>query len=275
MSERNDYAPGVPCWVDTAQQDPDAARRFYEELFGWESVGPGAVPGDPPGRYFVARLRGRDVAGISSQPGDGAPPDPVWSTYIYVDSADDATEQVKRAGGAIVVAPFDALPAGRMAVVTDPAGATFCLWEPKDRKGAQLVNEAGAWSISILNTPDPESAKAFYGAVFGWETDPAEPSESDITLFRLPGYVGGEPQQPVPRDVIAAMTPARGTPSAGDATAQWSVNFWVGDADGTADKAADLGGAIVVAPFDTPAFRNAILADPAGAVFSVSRVPGP
>ena len=68
MSERDDYEPGVPCWIDTLQPDPEAAMAFYAELFGWEPAGPGEMPGDPPGRYFVARLRGRDIGGIGSQP---------------------------------------------------------------------------------------------------------------------------------------------------------------------------------------------------------------
>jgi uncharacterized protein len=84
MSERDGFEPGVPCWVDTLQPDPDAALRFYGGLFGWEFEGPGAMPGDPPGRYFVARLRGRDVAGVASQPAAGAPPEAVWNTYIQL-----------------------------------------------------------------------------------------------------------------------------------------------------------------------------------------------
>src|SRR5881398_350640 len=144
MSQRADYEPGVPCWVDTLQPDPDAAIAFYAGLFGWEFAGPGSMPGNPPGRYFVARLRGRDVAGVGSQPA-GDPPAPAWTTYVYVASADDAALAAVDAGGAILVEPFGVLPAGRMAVLADPAGAPFCVWEAGERRGAQLVNEPGAW----------------------------------------------------------------------------------------------------------------------------------
>jgi hypothetical protein len=87
------------------------------------------------------------------------------------------------------------------------AGAVFGLWQPGEHKGAQLVNEPGAWSMSQLNTRDPHGSKSFYGAVFGWESDTFDLSEGEITLWRLPGYVGGEPEQPVSREVIGVMVP--------------------------------------------------------------------
>jgi uncharacterized protein len=268
MSERDGYQPGVPCWVETLQPDAEGATRFYGELFGWEFTGPGSMPGDPPGQYFVARLRGSDVAGIGSPPPEGAPPLPAWITHVSVDSADEAAEKAKSAGGEVVVDAFDALPAGRLAVLSDPAGALFCVWEPRIRKGAQRVNEPGAWSMSILNTRDPEGAKRFYGEVFGWETDTFDMGGADLTLWRVPGYVGGEPGQPVSREVVGAMAPMGGD----DGAPHWSVDFWVDDADAMADAAAKLGGTVVVPPYDVPGFRQAVLADPQGAVFSVSKL---
>jgi uncharacterized protein len=269
MSQRDDHEPGVPCWVDTLQPDPDGAMAFYAQLFGWEFAGPGEMPGDPPGRYFVARLRGRDVAGVGSQPAASPSPAPSWTTYVYVASADDATRAARSAGGAVLVEPFDALPAGRMAVLADPAGAGFCVWEPGERKGAQLVNEPGAWAMSHLNTPEPERAAEFYGAVFGWTTETFGEGEGAVTLFRLPGYVGGEPRQPVSREVVAAMSATNG-----DAPSHWGINFWDHDVDATAAKAVELGGSAVAPPFDAPMSRMAVLADPHGAAFSISNVPG-
>jgi predicted enzyme related to lactoylglutathione lyase len=273
MSERDGYEPGVPCWVDILQPDPKAAMAFYGALFGWEFEGPGAMPGVPDGEYHVAKLRGRDVAGVGSQPPEGAPPMPAWNTYIWVDSADDAAAAVKRAGGAIVVEPFDVLPAGRMAVLADPAGAVFALWEAGARKGAQLVNEPGAWSMSLLNTRDPESATSFYGSVFGWEPETMEAGDAVFTLFRLPGFVGGEPAQPVPRDVVATMAPM-GDRFPDSVPSHWSVDFWVDDLDATAGKADQLGGKVIAPPYEIPdtALRQAVLADPRGTTFSATKV---
>ena len=122
--------------------------------------------------------------------------------------------------------------------------------------------------MSVLNTRDPEGAEAFHGEVFGWETD----TFGEVAIWRLPGYVGGESQQPVPRDVTAVMAQLSGddpTPP------HWGVNIWVQDADATAEAAAKLGGTMIVPPFDTEISRDAVIADPQGAVFSVSTAPGP
>jgi predicted enzyme related to lactoylglutathione lyase len=260
MSERASYPSGVPCWVDTAQPDPQAALEFYGALLGWDFVGPGVMPGDPPGSYYVARVRGRDVAGISSLPAESAGPS--WLTYVAVDSADDAAQRAGEAGGAVLTAPFDARPAGRMAVLQDPAAAMFCVWEAGDRQGAQVINEPAAWAMSTLATNDPTGAARFYGALFGWETEEFRPG---VSLFRLPGYVGGEPEQPVPRDVVAAMLVGERAPA-------WTVDVWVRDAEAVAAKTTELGGAVAVAPREIPGFRNAVIADPQGALLSVSEL---
>jgi predicted enzyme related to lactoylglutathione lyase len=267
MVERNDYPPGTPCWVDTLQPDPEAAVRFYGDLFGWTFEGPGPMP-DPAGRYFVARLRGRDVAGIGTQPMPGSPS--TWTTYVSVESADETAKKVKAAGGKVVQEPFDVAPAGRIGVLADPAGAVFGAWEPRDRKGAEIVTDIDAWAMSSLETPDPEGAKEFYGAAFGWKAEALKMNGNELTLWRLPGYVGGTPEQPVPRDVVAVMMKQKGGGPSGEGPPAWMVGFWVSDADGTVEKAKELGGKVVMPPFDIPRFRQAVLADPQGAVFSVS-----
>jgi uncharacterized protein len=268
MSERDGFPAGVPCWVDTMGPDVDALVDFYGGLFGWEFSGPGEMPGDPPGRYFVARQRGRDVAGVASLP-PAAPAAPGWNTYVRVDSADAGAEAVASAGGTVTVAPFDAPPAGRAAVVADPEGASFCLWEPGDRQGAQLVNEPGAWSMSVLNARDSDRAAAFYGEVFGWETEEFEFGETKPVMFRLPGFVGGEPQQPVPRDLVAVMMPSD---PADETAPSWGIDFWVADVDRVAAAAAANGGRVIAPPHDRPGFRSAVIADPNGASLSASQL---
>ena len=123
MPERDGYIAGVPCWVDTSQPDPDAAAEFYGSLFGWEFEE--AMPAGSPVRYLVARMRGGDVAAVSSPP-EGAPAQAVWNTYVWVDDADRATAAGRAAGGAVLSEPFDVMDAGRMAVLADPEGAAFC-----------------------------------------------------------------------------------------------------------------------------------------------------
>lgn len=262
MSRRDTYPAGVPCFVDTLTADLDAAKGFYGEIFGWEFAGPGPMPGDPPGEYFVAQVQGDDVAGVGSLPAqsDVAIP-PAWNTHVAVDSAEEAVARATAAGGSVLVAPFDAPPAGRLAVIADPGGAVLTLWQAGGRHGAARVNEHSAWAMSLLTTPDPEAAKAFYGDLFGWEAEAFGP----FWVFRLPGYVGGELKQPVPRDVVAAMTTGEPGPGA------WSVDFWIADADAAVAAAPRLGGSVVAEPFDDGMFRRAMLAAPDGATFAVSQ----
>jgi uncharacterized protein len=266
MSERDGFEPGVPCWIASVHPDPERAVDFYTELFGWEAAN--TMPPDSPGRYYVCTLRDRAVAAIGSERGGGTPSVAAWGTYIWVENADDAARRVTDAGGRIVMEPFDLLDAGRLGVVADPTGAVFAVWQPRTHRGAQVVNEPGAWSMSALNTPDPEGAKAFYGAVFGWETSAMD---EQLTMWHLPGFVGGEPQQPVPRDVVAVLVAAS---DPADVPPHWSVDFWVGDLDATVETATRLGGAVIVPPYDIPGtpLTQAVIADPQGATMSVTKV---
>jgi uncharacterized protein len=258
MSKRDNYPPGVPCWVDVGVHDVSGAMNFYGELFGWEFKGPGLMP-DHSGQYFVATREGDDVAGVGSLPLDTLPD---WKTYIAVSSADDAAASAASAGGEVLVEPFDALPAGRMAVLADPTGAVFGIWEARERQGAQRINEPSAWAMSVLHTSDPQRAASFYGDAFGWNFE-----GEGFALCRLPGYVGGEPQQPVPRDVVAVMITAED-----GVESNWSVGFWIDDPDAAAETASRRGGSVVVPPHDTEIAREAVLADPEGAAFSVAKV---
>jgi predicted enzyme related to lactoylglutathione lyase len=277
MPERDGYIPGVPCWVDTSQPDPEAAVDFYRGLFGWEFED--VMPPESEGRYFLARLRGGDVAAVGSIP-EAVPQVAMWNTYVWVDSADDTASKVGAAGGAVVMEPFDVMDAGRMAVLTDPEGAAFCAWQAKENKGAGIVNEPGSLNFNGLNTRDIEGAKSFYGSVFGWTTLALD---GGAEMWTLPGYgdylerdnpdlrkqtaEAGGPEGFV--DVVASINPIPDDQP--DTPPHWSVTFAVDDADATAAKATELGGTVIVPPFDAPWVRMTIINDPQGATFIASK----
>jgi predicted enzyme related to lactoylglutathione lyase len=268
VQEREGFPPGVPCWVDTQQPDRDAALRFYGAVFGW-SFENHLQRGDRA--YDLATLDGRVVAAIGSGPSDTTA---TWTTYIGVEDADAAVAKVEAAGGTVVAPPLRAGNAGRLVLLTDPTGANLALWEPGRRKGVELVNEPGSWNWSLLSTPDPAGAAAFYAEVFGWETDLDAPGPK---LVRLPGYAdfleqfdpelrarhaaGGVPEGF--SDAVAWILPSRGA-------AFWAVTFLVADADAAAQAAEREGGRVVSGPTDTEWTREVVLADPAGATFTAS-----
>jgi uncharacterized protein len=277
MLERDGYIAGVPCWIDTYQPDPDAAARFYRELFGWEFED--VMPPDAPGRYLIGRLRGGDVAAVASAP-EGAAGPATWNTYIWVDSAEETAAKVQAAGGTVLTGPFDVMEAGRMASCSDPEGAVFHLWEAGRHRGARIVNEPGSLNFNGLNTHDPERAKAFYGAVFGWETmgfgGGAEgwrlPGYGDFLKQRDPGMRERMEGTGAPEgfeDVVATLNPISEDQQA--APAHWGITFAVADADATAQKAVELGGQVLVPPFDAPWVRMTVIADPQGASFIASK----
>ena len=283
MLERTEYPPGVPCWIDTAQPDPEAAVQFYGGLFGWEFED--QMPSDAPGNYFMARLHGLDVAAIGSQP-DEAPPTPVWNTYIAVDNADEAAAKVTTAGGSTLAEPFDVFDAGRMGIFSDPAAAVFSAWQAKQNIGAQLVNDPGTWNFSDLNTRDAAGAIAFYGAVFGWVAGAFEGGGTEFTFLRLPGYgdflersvqpglrAGQEEAGAPPEfaDVVAGLVKMTSDRFPDDVPPHWSVTFAVDDADATAARAEELGGALLAPPMDAGPTRITVVRDPQGAVFTASR----
>jgi uncharacterized protein len=277
MPERDGYIPGVPCWIDTSQPDPGAAVEFYRGLFGWEFED--VMPPGSEGKYFLARLRGSEVAAVGSIP-ESTPSMAMWDTYVAVDNADETASKVRESGGAIVKGPFDVMDSGRMGVFTDPEGAVFCVWQAKSFKGARVVNEPGSLNFNSLNTRDVEGAKSFYGSVFGWETLTVE---GGFEMWTLPGY-GDYLERDDPdlrkrvgeiggtmgfEDVVASINPIADDQP--DVPPHWGVTFAVDDADAIARKATGLGGKVVVPPFDAPWVRMTVITDPQGATFIASK----
>lgn len=277
MPERDRYIAGVPCWVDTNQPDPEAAVAFYSGLFGWEVED--VMPPGSAAKYFMGRIRGGDVAGIGEIP-EGWPRTATWSTYVWVENVDETAAKVTGAGGKVVAEPMDVMEAGRTAVLSDPEGATFCLWQPKQHRGAQVVNEAGSLNFNNLNTRDVDGAKAFYGAVFGWGTLSLGvragawtlPGYGDHLELLNPGTLERMAAMGAPSgfaDVVASLNPIAGDQP--DVPAHWSLTFAVDDADATARRAAELGGTVVAPPTDAPWVRTTVITDPQGATFTASQ----
>jgi hypothetical protein len=254
------YEPGTIAWVDLASRAMGPATEFYGGLFGWVAVSQG--PAEQTGGYAIFQLDGVDVAGVG--PGDR----PAWTSYVAVANIDETVALAEKHGATVVTrplvvpSPLTGEQAGHMAVLADPEGATFALWQAGPHTGADVTREPGTYRWSELAIRDVEATKAFYGAVFGWEgtTWPFADGTSSYTEFNLPGRKA-EP-------ALAGMVQMNDVwPD--DVPAHWMVYFATADADATAAKVVELGGVVSVPPFDLPIGRIAVLNDPENAVFSV------
>jgi uncharacterized protein len=250
MTEFTRHEPGTFTWTDLSTSDLDAAIGLYTDLFGWD-VSKEDVPDG--GVYALFRIKGKDVAAASAlrEEEKGVPPH--WNVYVTVTDAEQAAKQAEAAGGSIVAPTFDVMEYGRMAVIADPTGAMFCVWEPKANIGAQLLGEPGALSWAELSTNDTDKAGAFYAELFGYSLTPFGP-EGSYTVFQK-----GETQ-------IAGMmkTPVEGMPPS------WGVYFASEDVDTVFKKVKAAGGQAFMEPEDMPEIgRIAVLADPQGAAFGV------
>ena len=265
------YPHGVTCWVDVEQPHLDAAREFYGGLLGWSFTV--ATPPDAPGRYLVASLDGKDVAGLA-EVAEGAAS---WSTYVAVDDADACAGKAVALGATLVQAPADVGTAGRGAALRDPEGNDIRLWQAGRRLGAQLTNAPGSWNFSNLHTADLDAAQRFYGELFpwrfvdqGWATAIIVPGYGDHLEATVdPGIRTRQADAPEGfEDVIGAVV------AAGDDPPGWAVVLTVTDRDATASRAVELGGR-VLRSFETDYTAEAVVRDPQGATLTLSQFTPP
>jgi predicted enzyme related to lactoylglutathione lyase len=252
MGERTKYAHGTFSWSDLTTTDQEAAKAFYGDLFGWETID---TPVGDGVYYTMAKLDGKDVAAISPQPEQqreaGIPP--VWNSYITVDSADRALERAKELGATVRAPAFDVMDAGRMGVVTDPQGAFFLVWEPKSHIGASLVNAPGALSWNELATPDIDASAGFYSELFGWTVEPIEGRQLPYRVIKKQDGSNNGGMRPT----MESEPP------------YWLVYFGTDDIEGVVAKASEHGGTALVDPMHLGAGQIAVIEDPQGAVFAL------
>jgi predicted enzyme related to lactoylglutathione lyase len=257
VAEFSSHIPGTFSWVELATIDQKAGVAFYRALFGWDVD---EQPIGPTETYSMFLMRGKEVgAAYTMRPEErqsGAPPH--WNLYVTVASVDETVKRAESLGAKVFAPPFDVMDAGRMAVLQDPTGAVFQLWEPKQHIGAKTLYEPGALCWSELTTRDTTAAESFYTALFGWTPKHSAPGAGmEYTEFSIQG------QPTIGMIPMPAQMPA-GVPS------YWMPYFQVADCDGSAAKARELGASVMVPAQDiSKTGRFAILQDPQGAMFAV------
>lgn len=239
---------GFPCWVDLSVEDVDGAADFYRRVLGWQLT----ETAPEYGGYRTARRDGRLAAGIGPRQGDD--PDH-WVVYLAVADADRTAARAKELGGSVYVAPLDVVSQGRMAILSDPTGAVFGVWQANEHHGFQASAEPGFFGWAEVNTADAERARSFYTELFGASSSGVEnPTTTYYGLSKDGETFAG----------ILQMTEEwAGIPP------HWMVYFEVDDIDSAVGRAKECGGAVAVEPFDTPLGRIAVVGDRGMAPFSL------
>src|SRR5262245_49129115 len=254
MATVTQHAPGTFCWPELATLDLNAAKKFYMSLFGWTAndndMGQGMI-------YTIFQMNGSDVAALYSMREEErkmAPPH--WNAYVSVESADKTAAQAKQLGGNVIMEPFDVMEAGRMAVLQDPTGGFFNVWEAKKSIGVGLLDEPGSLCWTELMTKDAAKAGGFYTSLLPWKTEAMNMAGVNYSLFKRGDASAGGMMQ---MDASMAMVPTH-----------WLSYFMVGDTDAILAKAQGLGSEVLVPGQNVPNVgRFAILKDPQGAPFGI------
>lgn len=255
------HTQGAPCWVDLATTDQAAAKAFYADLFGWDCQD---NPMDESGNVFytMAMVDGAFVGGMYEQPDEqrqaGIPPH--WMIHMAVEDVDAVAARVLELGGTVGAPPFDVFDAGRMSIISDPAGAHVAFWQAKRHIGAGVKSEPNTIHWCELLTNDPASVTAFYSQLLGLESETMTMAEgTDYTILLADG-MGAAGVMGMP-----AHLRERGVP------AHWSVYFQVTDLDAMVGKAVANGAQVALPPKDIPMVgRIGYLLDPQGAGFGLT-----
>jgi uncharacterized protein len=233
-------------WHEQVSSDPKQAQDFYTQLFGWttEVFKPGEVD------YTMISSGGQTHGGFGKAM-EGAPP-PHWLSHVRVENVEETVEKAKSAGGKLAAGPFEMGEVGRIAIISDPQGAFVSAYQPQ----SEGPSPEGVFVWDELGTTDVDDAQRFYGEVFGWTAKDMGTEYGGYRIFER-GETGIAGLMILPDDSMPT---------------QWQPYVAVDDPDGTAAKAKELGGSVLLEPMDVPKVgRIGVLRDPQGASFGIIR----
>lgn len=246
-------ADGAPTWMDLMSADPEKAQAFYAKLFGWTYD----ISGPEFGNYAMAKLRGLYVAGMGGQP-PGVEMPSTWNTYFESSNLDADIAKAIKLGAHPVMPAMEIGDNGKLAMMADPTGAVFGLWNSNKHIGANITEEPGAMTWHELYTKDAKKAEAFYAAMLNATTSPMPGGMEYYVLQHGKAQIGGIMQM---------------TPDMSQMPSHWSCYWVVKNTDETVKLAQELGGKLLFEALDSPFGRIGRLVDPQGASFWVLQRP--
>lgn len=250
-------------WYELMADDAPAAAVFYGDILGWQSADSGQKAVD----YRILTARDSDtgeenaVGGILQLTAEmkQCSSRPLWVGYVAVEDVDTCVERVTQTGGGVMMSGTDISSVGRIAKVTDPQGASFCIMRGlSDEPSLAFAFDRpriGHCAWNELSTTDPSAALPFYGELFGWTKDGEMPlgDMGAYEFLRHAGVFGAMMQKPVDMPVPI-----------------WVYYFRVPDIDVAVEKTVSRGGQVMFGPDEIPGGEFVIKAlDPQGALFAL------
>ena len=241
-------------WYELLSSDVTASKTFYANVVGW-NMQDMPMPGMS---YTILRAGDTQVAGLMALPKEARDTGmkPCWVGYVGVHDADSAAAKAKRLGGAVLKEPADIPNVGRFAVVADPQGAAFNLFQPSEAGQPAVASEPGHIGWHELHASEWPKAFEFYSEMFGWSKGEGVDMGPMGTyqLFNIGGM---------------AMGAMFNSPAA-QKQRFWLYYFNVGDIDAAAKRISEEGGKIMLAPQQVPGGGWIVqAADPQGAAFAL------
>ena len=253
---------GKVVWRDLLTNTPEASRRFYSELFGWEFEAPKVFVGVGGGNsYMLIRHNGELIGGMVDTNALGKEENiSQWITTISVADIDAAVERVAGAGGEVLNPPESIGDRGRMAIVADSTGALFAMIQTRDGDPSDSEPVQNGWLWDELWTDDVAGATGFYQAVLGFQYTDHDVEDTDKS-YRVLKYAD-KPRAGVLKNPFVGESPV------------WVNYIRVEDPSAVTAKVENLGGRVLVEAQARPIGGEvAFIAGPSGAGVAVQTWP--
>jgi uncharacterized protein len=256
--KKKEYKQGQFCWVELHTTNTKQARNFYGELLGW-SFNERPLSGT---EVYTMALRGDNVIcgmfDLSKEDKAKKIP-PHWNNYISVKSADETAKKAKTLGAKVLEEPFDVKDVGRMAVLQDPTGPIFNLWQPKAHAGMTADSmDLGSFCWNECGTRGVDKAETFYKKLFGWDI---KASKSDSMKYGEIYLEGNE----YPIGGIYELTKEMK-----DVPPHWMCYFNIESCKKSTDLAKKMGAEAIMDTKQIPDMGHiSVIRDPQGAVFGL------
>ncbi len=176
----SETALGHFCWYDLMVPDPAAAPSFYGPVVGWTT----APFEDGPEPYDMWMAGEQAIGGMMgmSEEAPGVPPH--WLAYVSTPDVKATVAKAVELGGT-VMSEFDVDTVGSIAILADPQGVVFAVYEPTDPwTPDEEMPGVGHVSWNELYTDDWEAAWSFYSSLFGWE-EAGDMEMGEIGTYRM------------------------------------------------------------------------------------------